>query len=756
VPRTSAVRLLAVLAIVLGSVAFAMSPSPLSAQVGTFAPPYRNPALSVDERVGDLVSRMTLEEKVGQLLMLDARGEDLSFVNTRQPGALLHILGAKIGRAMDLAAKNRLAIPLLIGEDGIHGHSFWKGANIFPTQLAMAASWSPELLERVGRVTAEEMAPTGIHETFSPVLCLTRDLRWGRTGETFGEDPYLIGELGKALIRGYQGRGLDDPTAVVATAKHYAGYSETQGGRDASEADISRRKLRSYFLPPFERAARAGAMMFMTGYQSMDGVPSTASRWLLREVLKDEWGFRGVLVTDWDNVGRLVHEQKVAATYAEAATMAIRAGNDLIMTTPQFYEGAIEAVKTGRLNESEIDEPLKRLLGLKFRMGLFENPRRPDLAKAAVEVARPDHRAAVLDAARQSLVLLQNDGLLPLDPARVRSIAVVGPNADDDLQQLGDWSLGSPQHPPEAGKHPREKTATVLDGIKAVAPQGTTVRYEKGCSINNAELTGLPAAVAAAQASDVIVAVVGDHLDFIGEEKSTATLEMQGGQVALLDALEKTGKPMVVVLVNSKPLVLPPSVKRAAAILEGFNPGMEGGWAIAEAVFGRINPSGKLTISFPLHVGQQPAFYNQVRGQHGTRYADLAQEPLFPFGHGLSYTTYKYSNARLASPTLARGQAATVAVDVENAGSRAGDEIVQVYVSDVVTSVTWVGKSLQGFARVHLVPGERKTVTVTLPWEAFQLVDAGGRRIVEPGDFEVLVGPSSRDRDLERVTLRAE
>jgi beta-glucosidase len=542
----------------------------------------------------------------------------------------------------------------------------------------------------------------------------------------------------------------------VATAKHYAGYSETQGGRDASEADISRRKLRSYFLPPFERAARAGAMMFMTGYQSMDGVPSTASRWLLREVLKDEWGFQGVLVTDWDNVGRLVHEQKVAATYADAATMAIRAGNDLIMTTPQFYDGALEAVKTGRLKESEIDEPLKRLLALKFRMGLFENPRRPDLAKAAVEVARPDHRAAVLDAARQSLVLLQNDGRLPLDAAKLKSIAVVGPNADDDLQQLGDWSLGSPQHPPEAGKHPREKTVTVLDGIRAVAPQGTTVRYEKGCSINDADLAGLPAAVAAAQASEVVVAVVGDHLDFIGEEKSTATLEMQGGQVALLDALEKAGKPMVVVLVNSKPLVLPPSAKRAAAILEGFNPGMEGGRAIAEAVFGKINPSGKLTVSFPLHVGQQPVFYNQVRGQHGTRYADLTQEPLFPFGHGLSYTTYRYSNVRLASPTLARGQAASVSVDVENAGSRAGDEIVQVYVSDVVTSVTWVGKSLQGFSRVPLAPGEKKTVTVALPWEAFQLVDADGRRVVEPGDFEVLVGPSSRDRDLLKVTLRAE
>ncbi len=719
-------------------------------------PPCLDPALSVEARLDDLVSRMTLEEKVGQLLMLDARGEDLSFINSRQPGALLHILGAKIDHAMDLAAQNRLAIPLLIGEDGIHGHSFWKDANIFPTQLAMAASWNPELLERMGRVTAEEMAPTGIHETFSPVLGVARDLRWGRTGETFGEDPYLNGELGAALIRGYQGRGLDDPTAVLATAKHFAGYSETQGGRDASEADISRRKLRSYFLPPFERAARAGAMMFMTGYQSMDGVPSTANRWLLTDVLKDEWGFEGVLVTDWDNVGRLVYEQKVAATYADAAIMAVRAGNDLMMTTPQFYEGAIEAVKSGRLQESEIEAPLKRFLALKFRMGLFENPRRPDLARAAVEVARPDHRAAVLDAARQSLILLQNDGLLPLDPAKVKRIAVIGPNADDDLQQLGDWSLGSSQHPPEAGKHPRELTVTVLDGFKAVAPEGTTVRYEKGCAINDDDLSGIPAAVAAAQASDVIVAVVGDHLDFIGEVRSTATLEMQGGQVALLDALAKTGKPMVVVLVNSKPLVLPASVKGAAAILEGFNPGMEGGRAIAEAVFGKLNPSGKLTISYPLHVGQQPVFYNQVRGQHGTRYADLTQEPLFPFGHGLSYTSYRYSNLRLASPTLPREGAASVSVDVENTGDRAGDEVVQVYVSDVVTSVTWVTKALKGFARVHLEPGEKKTVSLELPWESFQLVDADGRRVVEPGDFEVLVGPSSRDRDLLKTTLRVE
>src|SRR5512135_3172365 len=506
--RSRAVRLLAVVGAGCVALGLGSSLTGASADSSTTAPPYRNPKLRVEERVNDLVSRMTLEEKVGQLMMCDARGEDLSFINAIQPGSILHILGEKINRAMDLAAKNRLAIPLLIGEDGIHGHSFWKGSTIFPTQLAMAASWNPELLERVVRVTAEEMAPTGIHEAFSPVLCLTRDLRWGRTGETFGEDPYLIGELGAALIRGYQGKGLDDPTAVVATAKHYAGYSETQGGRDASEADISRRKLRSYFLPQFERAARAGAMMFMTGYQSMDGVPSTANKWLLRDVLKDEWGFKGVLVTDWDNVGRLVHEQKVAATYADAAIMAIRAGNDLIMTTPQFYEGALEAVKGGRLKESEIDEPLKRLLALKFRMGLFENPRRPDLAKAAVGVARPDHRAAVLDAARQSLVLLQNGGLLPLDAAKVRSVAVIGPNADDDLQQLGDWSLGSPQHPPEAGKHPREKTTTILDGIRALVPEGVDILYERGCSVTDRELSNIPAAVAVARTSDVIVAVV--------------------------------------------------------------------------------------------------------------------------------------------------------------------------------------------------------------------------------------------------------
>ncbi|HSQ17531.1 MAG TPA: glycoside hydrolase family 3 C-terminal domain-containing protein, partial [Anaerolineales bacterium] len=326
--------------------------------------------------------------------------------------------------------------------------------------------------------------------------------------------------------------------------------------------------------------------------------------------------------------------------------------------------------------------------------------------------------------------------------------------ADDDLQQLGDWSLGSFQHPPAAGKQPREKTTTVLDGICLLASAGTSVIYERGCSIVDDDLSDIPAAVAAAQAADVIVAVVGDHLKFIGETQSTATLELQGGQVALLDALAQAGKPLIVVLVNSKPLVLPLSAKNAAAILESFNSGMQGGTALAEALFGQLNPSGKLTISIPVHVGQQPVFYSQVRGQHGDRYADLTQEPLFPFGYGLSYTEYRYLNLQLSASRLTYGQSVMVYIDVENTGGRAGDEIVQVYVSDVVTSATWVNKALKGFDRVHLEPGEKKTAQIELPWQAFQIVDADGRSVVEPGEFEILVGPSSRDRDLLKAVLR--
>ena len=714
-------------------------------------PPYKDPSQPLERRVEDLLSRMTLPEKVGQLLQLNGQTKPLETVREMQPGSLLHILNDKLAEAMDAAAETRLGIPLLIGEDGIHGHSFHPGATIFPTQLAMACSWNEDLLEAAARVTAREMAPTGAHWTFSPVLCLSRDLRWGRTGETFGEDPFLIGEFGAAMIRGYQGTGLSDADGVLACAKHYAGYSETQGGRDASEADISRRKLRSFFLPPFERAARAGCMTFMTGYQSMDGLPSTANHWLLTQVLKEEWGFTGILVTDWDNVGRLHWEQRIVPSAKEAAVVAVRCGNDLIMTTPSFFEGAQAAVREGLLAETEIDAVLRRILTLKFRMGLFENPRRPDREKQARVIASPEHRALNLALARQSLVLLKNDGALPLSADGLRKIAVIGPNADDPLAQLGDWSLGSSQHPPSAGTHPRACTITLLDGIRARVPASVAVAYAPGCSLGSTDTSELAAALSACADADVIVLAVGDALPFIGETLSTATLELQGGQAALMDALVALGKPLVLALVSSKPMVLPASSERAAAIVCCFNPGMQGGAAFAELLFGDLNPSGKLTISFPKHVGQQPSFYSQVRGQHGSAYADLDQSPRFAFGFGLSYTRFEYSDLRLAKSRLAASDALELSFELHNSGTREGTEIAQVYGSDLVTSVTWVNKVLIAFARVTLAAGERRTINLTIPQQRLSLVDAYERRVVEPGEFEVSLAPSSRDEHALRA-----
>ncbi len=723
----------------------------------TTVPLYKDPSQPAVRRAEDLLSRMTLAEKVGQMLQLNGQVDPVRTIQEKQPGSLLHILNERLAEAMDAAAATRLGIPLLIGEDGIHGHSFHPGATIFPTQLALACSWSTELVEQVARVTAREMATTGAHWTFSPVLCLSRDLRWGRTGETFGEDPFLIGELGAAMIRGYQGSGLDDPDGVLGCAKHYAGYSETQGGRDASEADISRRKLKSFFLPPFQRAAQAGCMTFMTGYQSIDGLPSTANHWLLRQVLKEEWGFEGILVTDYDNVARLVYEQRVAPSLVEAAVIAVRCGNDLIMATPGFYDAAQEAVERGLLLESEIDEVVRRILLLKLRMGLFENPRRPDREKQAKVIACAEHRALNLRAARESLVLLANDGSLPLDPGALRRIAVVGPNADSPLAQLGDWSLGASQYGPEYGQHPRECTQTMLDGIRArTQSHGVEVTHGSAGDLWSEDPAALESALQLVAEAELAVVVVGDDIPFIGETRSTATLDLLGNQRALIDGVARSGKPFVLVLVQSKPLVLPESASAAAGIFQCFNPGMQGGTALAEALFGDFSPSGKLTISHPRHVGQQPVFYSQVRGQHGNRYADLTQEPAFPFGHGLSYTRFAYSELCVRTPLIREGQPVELEVTVSNVGERAGTEIVQVYVSDLVTSTTWVSQALVAFERVTLGAGEKRAVRLFVPYERLSLVDAYERRVVEPGEFEVRVGGSSEPKALLRAKFQVD
>ncbi|PVE93931.1 glycoside hydrolase family 3 N-terminal domain-containing protein [Microbacterium sp. TPD7012] len=730
--------------------------------------PYRDPALPIPERVADLLDRMTLEEKIGQMLQLDARDDLDDHILRRQAGSILHTSPERILRANELTAETRLRIPLLVAEDCIHGHSFWPGATIYPTQLGMAASWDAGLLERVARATAEEVAVTGIHWTFSPVLCISRDLRWGRVSETFGEDPFLIGELASAMVRGYQGDGLDDPTAILATAKHFAGYSETQGGRDASEADISRRKLRSWFLPPFERVAREGCRSFMLGYQTMDGVPITTNEWLLSDVLRGEWGYTGTLITDWDNVGRMVWEQRIQPDIAHAAAAAVRAGNDMIMTTPGFFEGALDAVAQGLLAEDAFDAAAARILTLKFELGLFEDPRLPGAELDAV-VGSAAHAELNLETARRSIVLLENDGVLPLDATASLRVAVVGPLADDAQTQLGDWAGGSGQAGWLDGQ-PRDMITTVRDGLEGI--DDWNVSYARGADILTLEEDPQGAffpdhqprppvvkpcapdealiaeAVAAASASDVVVAVVGDRIELVGEGRSTATLELIGGQIALLDAVIATGKPVVVVLLASKPLVLPASVQRAAAVIWAANPGMQGGRALAEIISGAVEPSGRLPISFAQHVGQQPTYYNQIRGQHGDRYADLTQAPAWAFGEGRSYTTVEYSDLALESPALAVDDTIVGHITVTNTGERPVRETVQVYVRDAVTSVSWTDKELKTYRQVDIESGESVRVRLELPVADCTIVDAAGIRVVEPGAFELLVGPSSRDEVL--------
>lgn len=766
--------------------------------------PYKNPELSTEERIVDLLGRMTLEEKVGQMMQLDARSGDLDdLIVNKHVGSILHTSPSDLPKAVETVnTKTRLGIPLVIGDDCIHGYSFWPGATIFPEQLGMATTWDSEKVQAAGRATAEEVSATGVHWTFSPVLCIARDTRWGRVGETFGEDPYLIGEMASSIVKGYQGGAkAGEPLAkdaILACAKHFAGYSETQGGRDASEADLSHRKLESWFLPPFERVAKEGCGTFMLGYESIEGVPVTFNKWLLSDKLRGAWNYQGTLITDWDNVGRSVWEQKVKPDYVQAAADAVRSGNDLVMTTPKFYEGAIEAVKTGLLDESLIDAAVARILALKFRLGLFEDPRLPDQERIDAVIGSEKHQQLNLEVAREAVALLKNNGSLPFNAAGAKRIAVVGPLADDAQTQLGDWAGSSGQINWMPDGHPREMITTVLDGFKQLAPKGCEVVYSRGTNIVDlvpdpegefypdgqprpkigvsAKLDRalLDEAVENARQSDLIVAVVGDVIQAIGEGCSTATLELLGGQNALIDALSnvarETGKPFVVVLVSSKPQVLPASVigtngvivdetpaEGTSALLWAPSPGMKGGQAIAEIILGETEPSGRLPITFPRHAGQLPVYYNQIRGQHGNRYADLTQDPAFAFGEGLSYTTFEYGEPTVTNvpESGAFGETDTVhaEITITNTGDRKGTEVVQLYIGDIVTSYSWTDRELKAFQRVELEPGESKTVAFDIPVSDCTIVDSQAHRIVEPGEFEVLIGHSSRREDLKRTTF---
>ena len=702
----------------------------------------------MSERIERLISQMTLEEKAAQILQIPyaQTGREASLRWAEMgAGSFLHVLGDAAREVQQQALHSRLGIPVLFGIDAVRGHALNDHATIFPTQLACACSWNPETAKAMGSVTAREVAADGLHWTFSPLLCLSRDPRWGRVNETFGEDPFLTGEMAAAMIRGYQGEKLSDPERILACAKHFIAYGEATGARDACDSPVTYRKIRDVFLPPFQKAIDAGCATFMTAYGAIDGTPLTADRHMLRDILREEAGFDGFVITDWANVTSLQTRQHVAGNAEEAAGMALEAGNDMIMNSMECYEAVIRLVREGKLDEAVLDGAVRHILTVKERMGLFEQPEKkadPGVIGCAA------HQDTALRAARQSVTLLKNNGMLPLK--HVRKIAVIGGNADDIRAQYGDWTYFT--HPlPNPTRPAIRPYTTIREGLEKLAGErGTACAYSYGCGPMPSGRDDLDAAVACARDADAILLVVGDEIRQIGEEKDRADLMLSGRQIELFERLRGLGIPLAVVLLASKPLALGPIPEQADALLVAFNGGAHGGQAVAEALFGEINPSGRLPISFPRHSGQVPVYYNQLPGWHGGKYCDLPETPQYAFGEGLSYTDFAYSDLRLDPETL------TASIKVRNTGNRAGRETVQVYFRDCVSSVMTPVRRLIAFRQTDLEPGEEKTVHFQLQRSDFSLVNRAEKRVVEPGDFLLMAGHSSREEDLLQIRFRLE
>jgi len=585
------------------------------------------------------------------------------------------------------------------------------------------------------------------------VLGIVRDLRWGRVGETFGEAPYLIASLATAMLQGYQGDSLSGDDSILACGKHFIGYSDTQGGRDSSEADHSERKLRTLFLPPFQKLIDAGSQSLMVGYQAIDGIPCTINKWLLNDVLRSELAYEGLLVTDWDNVKRLHTEQMVCADMTEAVKLTLEASVDLLMGTEEYTDIISDLVRSGKVAESVLDEACRRILRQKFELGLFDKRRYVNIDESAL-ILDPmhNHRQLALDVALESCVLLKNDNdTLPI-PASVKHVAVLGANADDVYAQMGDWVLGTFDIHTE--KQNPDNIMTVLDALKARSDGSSLViRYAKGCDLYDDEITDTDVISDLVAWADFVVIVLGDDVSHNGEMCDRANLDISSAQLQLFEMVHDSNKPHVVVLINGKPLTIPTIAEKADAILEAWNPGCEGGTAIEQILFGDVNPSGKLTVSFPHHVGQIPVVYNQKPGWHGTppRYVDMPQESLYAFGYGLSYTQFEYRNLQIQSVL----DEVVITVDVTNIGDRDGTEIVQVYVNDVYTSVTTPMQQLIAYQRVFIQAQETLTLTFRIHRDRLKVLNREMEWVFEAGEFDFMVGGSSRIADLiiQRVWL---
>ncbi|HKO16332.1 MAG TPA: glycoside hydrolase family 3 N-terminal domain-containing protein [Gemmatimonadaceae bacterium] len=697
--------------------------------------------------VDSVLALMTVDEKLGQLNQLSGLGEPtgpggapagLDEIRRGEVGSFLNIVGADTTRALQRIAveQSRLHIPLLFAYDVIHGYR-----TIFPVPLASASSWDPAVVEHAARIAATEAAAHGIDWTFAPMVDIARDPRWGRIVEGYGEDPYLGSALAAAAVRGFQGSDLRAPDAIAATAKHFAAYGAAEGGRDYNVAEVSERTLRDVYLPPFHAAVCAGTATLMASFNEIAGVPSHANRALIDGILRGEWGFDGLVVSDWTGINELLNHG-VAATRADAGRLALDAGVDVDMVSEIYRRDLGALVRSGAVAPARLDAAVRRVLRLKYRLGLFGNPYlRHDAAREAAVTLTLANRAAARQAARESIVLLRNEGsVLPLRKD-LGTIAVIGPLAADSGAMIGNWQA--------QGR--AADAVPVLDGVRLAVSPSTTVLYARGAGVRDADTTGFAAAVAAARRADAVVLVIGETPDMSAEASSRASLDLPGVQQQLAAAVVRAGKPVVVVLMNGRPLAIDWLHDHVPAIVESWFPGVEGGTAVADILFGDVNPSGKLPVTFPRSVGQVPIYYAHkntgrppaAAEKYTSKYIDLPWTPLYPFGFGLSYTTFSYGAPRLSGTVLRPGDSLDVAVDVANRGPRAGDEIVQLYVRDEVGSVTRPVEQLRGFRRVSLRPGEEATVHFTLGMDDLAFHDTAMARVAEPGAFRVRIGPSS-------------
>ena len=770
--------------------------------------PYKNPKLSVEERLKDLISRMTLEEKVGQLRctlawnyyeIRGARSGERGKGNAKlevvpsesfkkdiaegQIGMLWATyradpwtqkslsnglnpeLAAMCGNALQqyVMENTRLGIPLFLAEEAPHGHMAI-GTTVFPTGFGMAATWSPELIERAGEVIAKEIRLQGGHISYGPVIDLAREPRWSRVEETFGEDPVLAGSLGAAMVSGLGGGDLSKPYSTLATLKHFIGYGTTEGGQNGGPTIAGARDLKENFLPPFQQAINAGALSVMTSYNSLDGVPSTGSRALLTDLLRNEWGFRGFVVSDLYSIDGMWHTHHIVNDANEAGIMALKAGVDADLGANAFKDLA-ENVRQGLVDEADIDRAVERVLRMKFEMGLFDNPYVDP--KAARAVRSEENKQVALDVARAAVTLLKNETpsgavggahILPL--SKDLRVLVCGPNADNRYNMLGDYT--APQED--------SNVKTVLDGIRQKLP-ASQVDYVKGCAVRDMDNSNIPEAVKAAQKADVVVCVVGGSSarDFktsykatgaaeinaqsvsdmdCGEGYDRATLQPLGRQMELLSELKKTGKPLVVVYIEGRPMDKTWAAENADALLTAYYPGQEGGTAIADVLFGDYNPAGRLPVTVPRSVGQLPVYYNK-KAPAAHDYMDLSAKPLYAFGYGLSYTTFEYDNVSLEETGDTQFE---ITFDVTNTGQRDGEEVVQLYLHDEGASVVQPLKQLKKFQRVFIPKGETRQVKFTLDAEDLSIINAEMESVVEPGDFTVMIGSSSDDIRL-KLTL---